>query len=402
MTTIFFDKKTRAAWPDPVDSGEQSCSRHGTHVCHFLGRNTIHFALALTLLGVCTDAALARQRSLPWLESIGVTDPPAGIHTIRTEADVSVSDGLTYTVQSVFHDRQRAVFRRIYADRTITQGVDGRYVWTYDGQAEREAPAFVEEFVLGHQIHAQLLFFDQLHATLGSPLVAQFAGQKCMMMASENGASTWRFYYMQNGRPLGMELARQNAAPILFSFEDWRRVDSLSLPFSVGIDDGTRKFAYRYANIDLNVGSIAGFRAPDSVLSEEQKLIRLHRVFMDEHWFGQTAAMQAIRADSVLIVSDGDIHRLLGEQFDASMARIVASRKHSRYDDLVRPAVKISADGTLGWVVAQVSAQGVRLDATGSPSGGLEFVSAWIELYEKIDGRWRLVGNVSNFRPNRQ
>jgi len=29
----------------------------------------------------------------------------------------------------------------------------------------------------------------------------------------------------------------------------------------------------------------------------------------------------------------------------------------------------------------------------------VEFVSAWIELYRKVDGRWMRTGNVSNFRP---
>ena len=29
----------------------------------------------------------------------------------------------------------------------------------------------------------------------------------------------------------------------------------------------------------------------------------------------------------------------------------------------------------------------------------LEFVSAWIELYRKQEGRWLRVGNVSNFKP---
>lgn len=29
----------------------------------------------------------------------------------------------------------------------------------------------------------------------------------------------------------------------------------------------------------------------------------------------------------------------------------------------------------------------------------IQFVSAWIELYKKRDGRWLRTGNVSNFKP---
>ena len=42
---------------------------------------------------------------------------------------------------------------------------------------------------------------------------------------------------------------------------------------------------YRYSRIRLNEGSLDGFRAPEDVLTEEQKLLRLHRIAMDGHLF---------------------------------------------------------------------------------------------------------------------
>jgi hypothetical protein len=59
----------------------------------------------------------------------------------------------------------------------------------------------------------------------------------------------------------------------------------------------------------------------------------------------------------------------------------------------------VSADGSLGWVIAQVEAQGEQTTPKGVVEP-IEFVSAWIELYEKRDGRWFQVGNVSNFKPS--
>ena len=49
-------------------------------------------------------------------------------------------------------------------------------------------------------------------------------------------------------------------------------------------------------------------------------------------------------------------------------------------------------------MIVQVAARGVQTadDGTKKP---IEFVSAWVELYEKRDRRWYGVGNVSNFRP---
>jgi hypothetical protein len=60
--------------------------------------------------------------------------------------------------------------------------------------------------------------------------------------------------------------------------------------------------------------------------------------------------------------------------------------------------VKVSDDGSLGWVVVQVEAKGEQTEPDGTVVP-LEFVSSWISLYEKRSGRWVRIGNVSNFKP---
>lgn len=199
-----------------------------------------------------------------------------------------------------------------------------------------------------------------------------------------------------------MESVGSNRSPITFVFDGWRMVGTIELPFTIWIDDGERKFTYHYAEIILNEGSMAPFRAGEHVLTEEQRLLRMHRRIMDDHFFGGVAGMKSVHADSVVIVADGELYRSSGSESEARFEQMLTTRDYTVYDDLVRPMVKVSADGSQGWVIAQVSAKGVRFDAQGKAAGQLEFVSAWIELYEKKDGRWRMVGNVSNFRPGRK
>ena len=61
---------------------------------------------------------------------------------------------------------------------------------------------------------------------------------------------------------------------------------------------------------------------------------------------------------------------------------------------MVDPVVRVSDDGTLGWVICQVKIAGSQGDESFSS------VWAWIELYAKVDGTWKRVGNVSNRRPD--
>ena len=65
---------------------------------------------------------------------------------------------------------------------------------------------------------------------------------------------------------------------------------------------------------------------------------------------------------------------------------------------VTRARVEISEDGSLGWLICQVEGRGVQRDEQGGERP-IEFVYAWIELYRLVDGRWRLVGNVSCQRP---
>jgi len=119
---------------------------------------------------------------------------------------------------------------------------------------------------------------------------------------------------------------------------------------------------------------------------------------MDDHLLESIDGLRAGRADTLTIVSRGEISTIDGMSFDSFMERIMTSRDHVVYDDLVRPIVKVSDDGSLGWVIVQVAAQGNYKDEHGMTTEPLDFVSAWIELYEKKDGVWKMTGNVSNFK----
>lgn len=76
----------------------------------------------------------------------------------------------------------------------------------------------------------------------------------------------------------------------------------------------------------------------------------------------------------------------------------LGTTRFSEYIDVVPPIVRVSDDGSLGWVIVQVRATGVQTTQEGG-SKPLAFESAWIELYERREGSWYRIGNVSNFRP---
>lgn len=102
-------------------------------------------------------------------------------------------------------------------------------------------------------------------------------------------------------------------------------------------------------------------------------------------------------ANDYVVANRGEITRPTVDDRRKRLGPFLRSVRFAEYKDLVPPIVAVSEDGTLGWVVVQIQARGSRKTDAGAEEP-VEYVSAWIEMYRKLDGRWRRVGNVSNFK----
>lgn len=356
-------------------------------------------SIALFLFLTAGFSAQTQPSQIPWYDMIiSEKEGADSIHTLSAKADVSVSDGLTYTTHGIYQDPQRAAFQIIYPDRVVTQGVDGKYFWLHDGDREQEALPFYEEFVLGHQFFAQLLYFDLLHPEWSEPVSDVFEGQQCHSIIGKSHLAPLKVYYNIDGLPIALELTIEGIPPIVTKLENWQQAGPCLLPHKLIIADGNRIFTYLFTEVDYNQYSLDDLRLPIEKLTDEQQLLRLHRGGMDDHFFERITELQRTRDTTFYIVNRGSVDIINAHQFDDGMAQIMSSRDHTRYDDIIRPIVKISKDGTLGWVIVQVGVEGSRLNEDGGPGSPFNFVSAWIELYEKKDGNWKMIGNVSNFQ----
>ena len=137
-------------------------------------------------------------------------------------------------------------------------------------------------------------------------------------------------------------------------------------------------------------------QAPETS-ADERALRAAHETILRAHRENDLPAWTALEADEYVEANRGRVTFPTREERRARRAPYLDETRFTRYEDLREPIVEISDDGTMGWLIAEVGVRGTRTtaDGTGEP---VEFVAAWIELYRKLDGRWRLVGNVSNLR----
>lgn len=136
---------------------------------------------------------------------------------------------------------------------------------------------------------------------------------------------------------------------------------------------------------------------PADPANDRARLLELHAESMEAHRAGDVERLLADEGQEFVVASRGEISHPTVEERRAFLGPYLRATRFTEYVDVVPPIVKVSRDGTLGWVIVQVRAKGEQVVADGSRQP-LEFESAWISLYEKHGGEWRRIGNVSNFK----
>jgi len=130
--------------------------------------------------------------------------------------------------------------------------------------------------------------------------------------------------------------------------------------------------------------------------SDHSKILAEHERIIAAHLMRDAEAMLEGAADDYVLVNRGEVTYPTIDERKQRFSNYFKATVFSEYKDLIPPIVHISDDGTAAWLIAQVEVSGKQESAGGDQS--LHFVSAWIELYEKRDGEWVQIGNVSNFR----
>jgi hypothetical protein len=132
--------------------------------------------------------------------------------------------------------------------------------------------------------------------------------------------------------------------------------------------------------------------------ADRAELLNLHATVINAHVKKDLASWMAIEIDTTISVNNGSISHLGRSERQNAREAYLNRTKFDSYRDLSAPIVKVSEDGSLGWVIAEVEVIGWTANSDGSIED-ISNVFAWIELYEKTPLGWKMSGNVSNSRP---
>lgn len=139
-----------------------------------------------------------------------------------------------------------------------------------------------------------------------------------------------------------------------------------------------------------------GLRA-QSYDAHERQLLHMHSELIRAHLEGRVELWMSLESDEYISVNRGHITSPSPDERERQRTAYLEGATFTAYRDLREPLVRVSQDGTMGWLMAEVEVSGT---APGPAGDRVSFqdVWAWVELYEMTEGGWRMVGNASNRR----
>jgi hypothetical protein len=141
-------------------------------------------------------------------------------------------------------------------------------------------------------------------------------------------------------------------------------------------------------------------QSPVDLDKEKAELLRLHRADREAHFKTDVALLLEHAPEEFLYVSDGKVYTVGKQENAEQIAASFRGAKYSAWDDLDQPVIRISKDASMAWMITRIKVRRTQKDARGAEKER-KFVYAGIMVYEKQNGKWIRVANVSTFEPGR-
>jgi hypothetical protein len=142
-------------------------------------------------------------------------------------------------------------------------------------------------------------------------------------------------------------------------------------------------------------------RTPADEAADRTELLRLHEQARTAHLEHRADLLVASQADTMLSVSGGRVSTSTRERTRASFQKYFDQSTFLAWDDVAPPRVHVSADGRMAYVVVEKRVHVAEARPAAGREPAVERVRyAWLSVYEKRGGAWRMVAIASTERPD--
>jgi hypothetical protein len=129
------------------------------------------------------------------------------------------------------------------------------------------------------------------------------------------------------------------------------------------------------------------------------ELLTLHQADRRAHFDHDIQHLLAGLGYELLDVRDGKITHLSREDVRKQFADYFQRSQFTAWNDLEPPIVRVSGDGSMGWMIVRVRITYMEKVESGK-SVVQDAVMAWMSAYEKHNGKWTMTAVTSTSAPD--
>lgn len=242
-----------------------------------------------------------------------------------------------------------------------------------------------------HEYQKMSFAFEKFFRDLELEGEEVFEGRPSVKLRSRNelGMPADLYFDLETKRFSGYVLHVPNSAERIRNvFLEWRAVDGLMLPSVVRATDSQGDWTLRFHTIRLNRADGSSLRVPPRI-ADMAELLRLHEQQKTAHLTYNAELFVEMFAENLTQLQRGNsVTRTKAENL-ARFKTYFAGFKFSEWEDTRPPVIKISKDGTMATKIVQKSVKGTYKNEKGEDQTD-HTIFAWLEVWEKIDGRWKV------------
>lgn len=328
------------------------------------------------------------------VSAVGNESQIAKIRSISASAECLGPKG-KYTTSLVSFRDNKTVFEQTYSykDRPSSVFVNGDVVWETEaatGESAISSP-FQRMAARAHEYQKMAFGFQKFFSGFEHAGEEVFEGRPSIKVRSKNelGMTTFLFFDKENKRFSGYELQIPNSTETIKNvFLEWRKVGKLTLPSVVRATDKQGDWTLRFHTIKLNVGDGNRLAVPPRIV-DTAELLRLHEQQKTAHLTYNAELFIEMFAENLTQLQRGNaVTRTRGENL-ARFKNYFSTFKFQEWEDIKPPLIKISKDGTMATIAVQKSVKGTYKNDKGEDESD-HTIFAWLEVWEKIDGTWKV------------
>ena len=132
---------------------------------------------------------------------------------------------------------------------------------------------------------------------------------------------------------------------------------------------------------------------------EKAELLRIHKSDREAHFKTDVEGLLENSPEEFISVGRGKINRSSKEDARKMFTGYFRDAKYYEWDDVEEPIIRISNDASMAWMITRTRVRRVQKTADGAEKEE-KFIYAGIMTYEKRDGHWVRVANVSTAEPS--